>query len=374
MPAAERPRDREPVDVLLVDDRPDKLLAVETILAPLGERLLRAESGEQALRRLLQGDVAVMLLDVHMPGMDGFETARLARGRGRSRQTPIIFVTADDEEAHLARGYALGAVDFIRAPVVPEVLRAKVAVFAELFRTRRQLEREAERVRVLNEELEAFTYSVSHDLRAPVRHVGGFVDLLRQRAEGTLDETARRYLDRIRGAATQMGQLIDDLLAFSRMGRAELMHARVDLGQLVQELRAELAAPPALEWVVDALPTVSGDPAMLRLVMANLLSNAVKYSRTREHPRVEIGARPAEGGQVVVYVRDNGVGFDMQYVDKLFGVFQRLHGADEFEGTGIGLATVRRIVHRHGGRTWAEGALDQGATVYFSLPDRKPGP
>jgi signal transduction histidine kinase len=370
MPAAGRPPGSEPVEILVVDDRPDKLLAVESVLEPLGERLVRASSGDRALRHLLHADVAVILLDVHMPGMDGFETARLARERERSRQTPIIFVTAGDDEAQLPRAYALGAVDFIRAPIVPDVLRAKVAVFVELFRTRRALEREAERVRALNEELEAFSYSVSHDLRAPVRHVSGFVDLLRRRAEGALDETARRHLDTIARAASHMGELIDDLLAFSRMGRADVLKSRVDLARLVRELTPDLAPPTGVEWVVDGLPEVSGDPAMLRVVLSNLLSNAVKYSRTRARPRIEVGSLPSDG-EAVIFVRDNGVGFDMRYADKLFGVFQRLHRADEFEGTGIGLATVRRIVYRHGGRTWAEGTPDGGATFYFSLPLRR---
>jgi len=362
-----------PVDILIVDDRPDKLLAVETILAPLGERLVRASSGEQALRQLLQTDVAVMLLDVHMPGMDGFETARLMRGRERSRLTPIIFVTADDNEAAFSRAYALGAVDFIRAPIVPEVLRAKVAVFVELFRTRRQLQQEAAHVQALNEELEAFSYSVSHDLRAPVRHISGFVDLLRQRSESALDDTSRRHLHTIARAAARMGELIDDLLAFSRMGRTDLMRRRVDLDALVRDLVPELDTAERVQWSVSPLPEVTGDPAMLRVVMANLLSNAVKYSRTRESPRVEVSAAAGAGGDVVVSVRDNGVGFDMQFADKLFGVFQRLHAAEEFEGTGIGLATVRRVVHRHGGRVWAESALDQGATFHFSLPQGKEG-
>jgi two-component system sensor histidine kinase/response regulator len=373
-PADARPSGSERVDILVVDDRSDKLLAVETILAPLGERLVRARSGEQALRHLLQADVAVILLDVHMPGMDGFETARLARGRERSRQTPIIFVTADDNEVEIARAYALGAVDFIRSPFTAEMLRAKVSVFVELFRARRQLERETEHVQALNEELEAFSYSVSHDLRAPVRHVSGFVNLLRRSSEGALNETARHHLDSIARAASRMGELIDDLLAFSRMGRSELMRTRVDLARLVRELLPDVGAPGHVEWHLDDLPEVSGDPAMLRVVMVNLLANAVKYTRTREHPRIEVGATPGEDGKIVISVRDNGVGFDMQYADRLFGVFQRLHSADEFEGTGIGLATVRRVVHRHGGRVWAEAAVDQGATFHFSLPEVKEAP
>jgi light-regulated signal transduction histidine kinase (bacteriophytochrome) len=254
------------------------------------------------------------------------------------------------------------------------MLRAKVSVFVELFRMRRQLEQDAVHVQALNEELEAFSYSVSHDLRAPVRHVSGFVDLLRRSSKGALDETALHHLDTIARAAARMGELIDDLLAFSRMGRSELMRTPVDLARLVRDLLPDLGAPEHVEWLIHDLPEVSGDPSMLRVVMVNLLSNALKYTRTRDRPRIEVVATRGEAREVVVSVRDNGVGFDMQYADKLFGVFQRLHGSDEFEGTGIGLATVRRIVHRHGGQVWAEAAVDQGATFYFSLPDWKGGP
>jgi light-regulated signal transduction histidine kinase (bacteriophytochrome) len=197
------------------------------------------------------------------------------------------------------------------------------------------------------------------------------VDLLQRRAGAGLDETARRHLATIAGAARQMGQLIDDLLSFSRMGRAELLRSRVRLAALVEEVREGLGPDTQgreVAWKVDGLPEVVGDPAMLRVVLNNLLSNALKYSRTRGRAEIEVGWRRGDDGQALVWVRDNGVGFDMQYAGKLFGVFQRLHRAAEFEGTGIGLATVRRIVHRHGGRTWAEGAVDAGATVYFSLP------
>jgi signal transduction histidine kinase len=223
----------------------------------------------------------------------------------------------------------------------------------------------------LNDELEAFSYSVSHDLRAPLRHIHGFVDLLQRRAGDSLDETSRRYLDTVAGAAKKMGQLVDDLLSFSRMGRVELRRGRVDLERVVQDVIRELKEQqPGRQVVFQAapgLPEVPGDPATLRVVMDNLISNALKYTKTRERAEIEIGARP-NGEETVIYVRDNGVGFDMKYADKLFGVFQRLHRTEDFEGTGIGLATVRRIVHRHGGRTWAEGEMDRGATFYFSLP------
>jgi signal transduction histidine kinase len=221
-----------------------------------------------------------------------------------------------------------------------------------------------------NRELEAFSYSVSHDLRAPLRHVQGFVDLLRKSAGPALPAESRRYLEIITQSARQMGQLIDDLLVFSRMGRADLQLEAVDLAALLQETIAGLQHETAgrnVRWRQGPLPMVRGDRRMLRQVLVNLVSNAIKYTRPRDPAEIAIGATNGSG-EVVVHVRDNGVGFDMQYADKLFGVFQRLHADDAFEGTGIGLANVRRIIARHGGRTWAEAKPDAGATFYFSLP------
>jgi PAS domain S-box-containing protein len=223
-----------------------------------------------------------------------------------------------------------------------------------------------------NKELEAFAYSVSHDLRAPLRHIAGFAKLLQEGAAGAnLDAKSQHYLATIQDAVGRMGVLIDDLLSFSRMGRVEMARRRVDLAALTRDVVSELApdaAGRAVDWRVAELPAVTGDQAMLRVLLMNLLSNALKFTRPRERAEIELGFRPDVDEKGVFYVRDNGVGFDMRYVDKLFGVFQRLHLATDFEGTGIGLANVRRIVERHGGRAWAEGALDRGATIYFSLP------
>jgi signal transduction histidine kinase len=221
-----------------------------------------------------------------------------------------------------------------------------------------------------NKELEAFSYSVSHDLRAPLRHVAGFAGLLEEGLGPQLDTQNHRYLKTVIDAATRMGRLIDDLLAFSRMGRADLTKRRVSLAALVREAQAEVSSETIdrdIVWNVQQLPEVSADPALLKLAIVNLLSNAVKYTSTRLSAHIEVGIQAPLNGEVVVFVRDNGVGFDMAYVDKLFGVFQRLHG-EEFSGTGIGLANVQRIINRHGGRTWAEAVLDHGATFYFSLP------
>lgn len=238
-----------------------------------------------------------------------------------------------------------------------------------------ELQRRGELLEAANKELEAFSYSVSHDLRAPLRHIDGYASLLRKAVGDSLAEKPARYLQTISESAKQMGQLIDDLLVFSRMGRQEMLRTTVNLDQLVKtviyDLRLDLQGRE-ISWKIDPLPEVPGDPAMLRQVFMNLIANAVKFTSTRPIAKIEIGVDRRTAGEVVIFVRDNGVGFDMQYAPKLFGVFQRLHRADEFQGTGIGLANVRRIVHRHGGRTWAQGVPDQGATFYVALPTRRP--
>jgi signal transduction histidine kinase len=237
-----------------------------------------------------------------------------------------------------------------------------------------ELRGRVEEVSVVNHELEAFTYSVSHDLRAPLRHVAGFATMLQKSAGSALTDAQRRYITTIVEAAGRMGRLIDDLLAFSRTGRAEMRQKVLDLGTVVRDAQQELTAEMNgrdVRWTVHPLPVVRGDAAMIRVAFDNLLSNAVKYTRPRAEARIEIGAADRRD-ETVIYVRDNGVGFDMQYVDKLFGVFERLHDSDEFEGTGIGLATVRRIIARHGGRVWAEGRPDEGATFYVAFPTGAP--
>jgi light-regulated signal transduction histidine kinase (bacteriophytochrome) len=234
-----------------------------------------------------------------------------------------------------------------------------------------QLARRSTELEGTNKELEAFAYSISHDLRAPLRHMVGYTELLQKHAAPTMDDKGLRYMLTIRDAAKRMGTLIDDLLAFSRIGRAETRETMVSLDQLVKEVQSELLHDTEgrnLTWKVGTLPDLYGDRSMLKLVLVNLVSNAVKFTRTRSSPEIEIGSNEAKSDGVVVFVRDNGVGFDMKYVNKLFGVFQRLHRVDEFEGTGIGLATVQRIIHRHGGRVWAEGHVGSGATFYLSLP------
>lgn len=234
-----------------------------------------------------------------------------------------------------------------------------------------QLERRSSDLEATNKELEAFAYSVSHDLRAPLRHIVGYAELLQKHSSSATDDKGRHYMTTILESAKRMGALIDDLLAFSRIGRAETRETMVSLDQLIREVQSEVAQETEgrnIAWRVAALPDLYGDRSMLKLVLLNLVSNAIKFTRTRPSPEIQIGSSEQRSDGFVIFVKDNGVGFDMKYVNKLFGVFQRLHRADEFEGTGIGLATVQRIVHRHGGRAWAEGQVGVGATFYFSLP------
>jgi light-regulated signal transduction histidine kinase (bacteriophytochrome) len=233
----------------------------------------------------------------------------------------------------------------------------------------RVLERTSQ-LQAANNELEAFSYSVSHDLRAPFRHIVGFADLLERRTSGQLDESSLHYLKTIADSARYAGTLVDNLLSFSQMGRTELRRTIVDTNELVRDVFDTIQHDlngRTIDWHIERLPKVEGDPSMLRLAFQNLISNAVKYTRPRTEAKIELESR-REKDEIIFTIRDNGVGFDMRYVNKLFGVFQRLHRAEEFEGTGIGLANVHRIIKRHGGRIWAEGEIERGATFYFSLP------
>ncbi len=224
-----------------------------------------------------------------------------------------------------------------------------------------------------NKELEAFSYSVSHDLRAPLRAISGFSQAVMEDYAPRLDDEGKRYLGLIQENAHRMGRLIDDLLTFSRLGRQQMTESEIDMEALAKSVFDELSAQDPgrkIKFTIHSAPPVYGDASMIRQVIANLLSNAIKFTRTREEALIEFGhLSEMEGG--AYYIRDNGVGFDMQYVGKLFGVFQRLHSISEFEGTGVGLALVNRIIARHGGRAWAEGKVNQGATLYFTLPQRQ---
>lgn len=408
------------MNILLVDDRPENLTALEAVLDGLGQHLVRATSGREALRALLHDEFAVVLLDVQLPGMDGFEVASLIRAREHTQHLPIIFLTAIDKgDRQVAQGYALGAVDYLFKPFDAHILRAKVGVFIELCQQRRQIQRlnqdlerrvaartrelqvanddlareVAERkqaeaaIRELNAQLEqrvgertreleaansdlrAFSYSVSHDLRAPLRRIEEFGRLLEEEHHERLDEDGLMCVSRLRAATRQMQDLIEDMLKLSQVASAEISHEPVDLSALASQIVAELrhAAPQRNVAVhIQEGLTATGDVGLLRLALQNLLSNAWKFTGRRENPQITFGARE-ENDQRVFVVRDNGAGFDMALADRLFEPFHRLHGTREFPGTGVGLAIVARVIHRHGGQIWAESKPDAGATFSFTL-------
>ncbi|HMB90624.1 MAG TPA: response regulator, partial [Rhodothermales bacterium] len=415
------PSDAEPVSILLVDDRQENLMSLEAVLEELDQNLVRATSGDDALRALLDQEFAVILMDVMMPGMDGYETADLIRQRETTQHTPIVFVTAiNHDDAHIAKGYEHGAVDYIFKPIDPHILRSKVQVFIELYRSRRAMQQfneeleqcvhdrtqdlqvanqrlqeeiedrkraEAE-VRSLNEELEArvrartaeledanreleaFSYSVSHDLRSPLRKIESFSSFLIEDYEDELDEQAQNYLDRIGAASKHMSQLIEDLLKLSRVSNNPLVVEAVHLSEMVGEIVEDLEhAFPDHDVHVEIEEGVQleGDPRLLYIAMQNLLSNAWKFTTQEAEPQIRFGVRAQDNGKDPVYfVQDNGVGFDMKHAEKMFTPFQRLHTADEFPGTGIGLAIVQRAIRRHGGRIWPQAEEGHGATFCFT--------
>ena len=515
--------EEEPIEILIVDDSPDKLLALEAALGDLDQTIVKAESGSEALRLILKRDFAVILLDINMPGMDGFETATLIRQRKSSAHTPIIFVTSfSTADVEVYRGYALGAVDYLFTPVTPEVLRSKVTVFVELAKKTREIQRQSEALRraeeerlqrkldetnarlewetrrnyffrlsiellaisnyegvftqtnptwqktlgyaenelhghalrdyihpddlpatdeiianilkadtplyfenrfrakdgsyhwlgwtiapfaaegllyifardmterraredeirrlntdleqrtlslqLLNQELESFSYSLAHDLRTPLRSIAAYSEMMVAGEAGEMSSEALKMVRTVQRNSARMTQLMDDFLAFFRVARKDVKQEKVMMTTIAREAISTLQidAKRQIDFKVASLPVAKGDPAMVLQVFVNLISNAVKFTALREKTEIEIGYLP-DRSPTVYYVKDNGVGFNMKYYSRLFGVFERLHRREEFDGTGIGLAIVQKIVQRHGGTVWAEAVVDQGATFYFTL-------
>ncbi|THU39252.1 response regulator [Niastella caeni] len=484
--------------ILIVDDKINNIYALEQILGQPDRNLISVTNGNEALKIALNQEIDLIILDVQMPGMDGFEVAQILKSNKRTSETPIIFVTAElKDHKFVMKGFEEGAIDYLYKPLNPDITEAKVSVLLQLHRQQRELmeknqrlenyallinnsadliciingfslrfeevndavhsllgytanemkgsslldyvseedrpkikqlakeyqpifsfetlfytktrepryfswnivhkhnlwfangrditrqkkadfeinqlnlnlERNVAQLQLTNRELESFSYSVSHDLRAPLRSINGYAQMIQDDHAHQFNDEAKRMLNVIRNNAKKMGILIDDLLAFSRMGRKEISRLPIEFNKLVEPIIADLkqTAPDKIHIIVHPLHNTQGDPALLSQVYMNLVSNAIKYSAKKEKPEVEIGSEEKED-EFVYYVKDNGAGFDMQYAHKLFGVFQRLHSNEEFEGTGVGLAIVQRIVVKHGGKVWAEAKIEEGATFYFSLP------
>ncbi len=391
--------------LLAIDDSPTYLAYLSHELGREGYRVEPAANGAEGIARLSRESFDAALVDLMMPEMDGVEVCRRINSRRLRTDNPIVvlMLTARETKEDMTRGLQAGADDFVGKSSDIAVLKARIGallrrkflqeenqkILTELkerelqaLRERAQkeaaqakaalaekLERTASELSAANKELETFTYSASHDLRAPLRAIAGFSRILMDEHSGRLDAEARRLLSVIRDNTLKMGRLIDELLHFSRLGRGELSSSEIPMRGLVESVWEELLAQesrrPALR--LEELPQAWGDPGMIRQALVNLLSNALKFTRKKEKAAVEVGGK-AQDGENVYHVKDNGAGFDMKYADKLFGVFQRLHGEEEFEGTGVGLAIVQRVILRHGGRVWAEGKVGEGASFYFTLP------
>jgi len=485
-------------NILIVDDKAKNIFALEEVLSGPGRNFIRAINGKEALKTVLNEEIDLIILDVQMPGMDGFEVAQILKSHKRTRDIPIIFASAERKEHRfMMKGFEEGAVDYLYKPLDPAVTEAKVSVLLQLHLQKKELVRKnlilekhallinnsadliciinvltlkfeevnyavssilgytAEEIRntsvlsyldadgrltvenlgqadkdkfsfeaklyckdgsarwlnwnvvskdglwfanarditdkkaadqeirqlnadlkeniaqleATNNELESFSYSVSHDLRAPLRSVNAYARIIVEDHYAQLDEELRRLFGIIQRNANKMGALIDDLLAFSRLGRRKLAKVPVDLMELTQKVLKDLTENDKnkVSIHVQPLPAAEGDPALLYQVLVNLISNAIKYSAKKTAPEITIGPVEKED-ELIYYVKDNGTGFNMAYVHRLFNVFQRLHNNSEFEGTGVGLAIVQRIIVKHGGRVWAEGEPDKGATFFFSLP------
>jgi signal transduction histidine kinase len=403
--------------ILIVDDMPENLRLLRAVLQGENFEMVEASDGAQALAILEREDVDAIISDILMPRMDGYRLCQEVRRSERWREMPFIFYTAtytspgDEQLCH-----DVGGDKYLRKPFEKKALLAALSEATDAARRRprhraalpsesdvmkeyserlvckldkklqeleearaalqqanlelesRVQQRTAE-LNAANQELESFSYSVSHDLRAPLRHISGYIDILLRDCGGQLNETHLKHLQAVHAAARTMGELIDALLQLSRVTRAEIHRRPVDLSALAAEVLAELQqSDPNRVVKLEITPglNANGDEGLLRIVLANLLGNAWKYSRKRPDARIEFGKIP--GGEVETYfVRDNGAGFDMACAGKLFGAFQRLHGLDEFEGLGLGLATVQRIFRRHNGTIRAESIGHQGATFYFTL-------
>ena len=364
--------------ILIVDDKPENLVALRTVLKDLDIELVEARSGNDALKATLRHDFALALIDIQMPDMDGYELAGILREEEKTLHLPFIFISAVyTDNLNIFKGYEKGAFSFITKPFQPEILINKVKFFIDKHQQEiaisdlnKDLKNKYKELELMNKELESFSYSVSHDLRAPLRSINGYSEILKDEYNAAFDDEGKRVLNKIIESSLKMSRLIDSLLNFSQLGRKEITKVSMDINVLVAETIEELKAEQFnknLNWNICDLLPVKGDMLLLKQVFVNLISNAIKYSAKKDMPEIEIGCE-LNHQEVIYYVKDNGAGFNMEYKDKLFGVFQRLHDTTEFEGIGIGLAIVQRIVVRHGGCVWAEAEVDKGATFYFSLP------
>ncbi len=362
--------------ILIVDDRPENLLAIESTLDEMDVELVRAMSGSEALSLILRHEFALVLMDVQMPEMDGFEAAQLIRDNEATAQLPIIFVTAiSKDERHMMRGYETGAVDYLFKPYNPRVLESKVRVFLDLYRKQRELKdalaalnASQEALEARSKEMHSFAHIAAHDLKAPLRRISSFSQILVEDYGDKLDDDARGYFDRIVTNARHMTQLVDDLLQYARSGKLDKPFETLDMKVLTEQVvkLLETVVEEAEATVeVDYLPLLRGDETSLKQLMQNLIANALKF-RGEESPVVKVTAAEVDG-RWQFSVSDNGIGIPEEHQEKVFGSFERLHSQTEFEGSGLGLATCKKLVEQHRGKIWLESTQGEGTTFHFTV-------
>ena len=386
------------VNILMVDDEPANLIALEATLEGLGQNLVRALSGTEALRQVLDHDFAVILLDIQMPGLSGIETAAAIRERERSRHIPIIFLTGMDKtQETMFQGYSAGAVDYLVKPIQTDVLLAKVGVFIELAQARQRLHDEIEErtktgveISMLNQaladknyeleqrtaelqdtvqELERYSYSISHDMRAPLRAMKGYSDVLIEEAAGQLSEEHQKFLHKISSAAQRLDRLIEDVLSYSLLSRSKFKLKAVDADALIHEIIEQYPGfqPPEVEIVIEGrLPVVWANEATLTQCISNLIGNAIKFVPKGTKPRIVIRA-DVQGNDATFWVEDNGIGIAPADLDRIFGIFVKVHAAESYAGTGIGLSIVRRAAEKMGGQVGVESTMGQGSRFWVKL-------
>lgn len=357
--------------ILMVDDKPENLIALERLLKNREAELFKANSGNEALQLTLHNEFALALIDIQMPELDGYELAELLRSDEKTAKMPFIFISAIyTDQMNIFHGYEKGAFSYITKPFEPQILLNKVDLFLDFHKQQNELKHRSQELMEVNKELEAFTYTVSHDLRAPLRALEGFSKALYNKYKTKLDKEGKRWLNFIIENSIQMDNLIQDILQFSRTSRQEIKPEKFDMTVLVREVFREqkkFYKDHKINFDAQDLPKAFGDKSTLRQVWVNLISNALKFSSKRDVIEITINGKKA-GDMHHYSIQDNGSGFKEKYKDKVFNIFQRLHSPKDYEGTGVGMAIVKRIIDKHGGGIWVESKPDKGTTFHFELP------
>ncbi len=361
-------------NILIVDDRKENLLATEKILRRLNAGIFKANSGNEALSLMLRHKFAVVLLDVQMPEMDGFETAMLMQEYEHMRGVPIIFVTAiSKEERYATQAAEIGAVDYIFKPINSEILKSKVKVYLDLYVQREQILKLNDTLQQSNEELERFAYICSHDMQEPVRMMNSYGEIIARKYNDVLDEKGKKYLTFIVDNAQRLQKMILDILSFSRVGREELKTESIDCNRVAKEVIAEFE-PVILKTQAriesGSLPVLITSDTLVRALLHNLIGNALKFQDGAKTPHIKIQAQQNDG-EWQFSIQDNGIGINPDFRDKVFAIFQRIHRKEEYPGTGIGLSTCKKLVELYGGKIWFDSVPGEGSSFFFTLPQKK---